>query len=90
MIAIDGFVPGCGDDPDLLDAALERFLGNDLEDGFGQTVAVDQRQHRFLHGVRRRILSRPTACRRDHRLCYLQRPSPSIAWARAAIKFPIL
>ena len=76
VIAIDGFVARCGDDVDFLDSALERFLGDDLEHGLGEPVAVDERKHRFLHGVRRRILPRPAAGRCDHRLRYLH-PSRS-------------
>ena len=80
VIAIDGFVAGRGDDADLLDSALERFLGDDLEHGLGEPVAVDERKHGFLHGVGRRILPRPAAGRRDHRLRNLHRRFPSGSW----------
>ena len=41
--AINGFVTRCADDADFLDAAFKGFLGDDLEDGLGQSVAIDQR-----------------------------------------------
>ena len=68
MAAIDGLVARRGDDADLLDPAFEGLLGDDLEDGLGQAVAIDQGQHGLLHGVGRRILPGPAAGRRDHRL----------------------
>ena len=77
MVAIDGFVTRCGDDADLFDPALERFLGDDLEHGLGEPVAVDERQHGFLHGVGRGILPRTSAGRRDHRLRNLHGSIPS-------------
>ena len=67
MIAIDGLVAGRTDDADLFDPALECFLGDDLEDRLGQTFAIDDRQHGFLHRVRGRILPRPAARRGDNR-----------------------
>ena len=67
MIAIDGLVAGRTDDADLFDPALECFLGDDLEDRLGQTVAIDDGQHGFLHRVRGRILPRPAARRGDDR-----------------------
>jgi len=67
MIAIDGLVAGRTDDADLFDPALECFLGDDLEDRLGQTVAIDDGQHGFLHRVRGRILPRPAARRSDDR-----------------------
>ena len=76
MIAIDGLVARRADDADLLDPALERLLGDDLEHGLGQAVAVDERQHRLLHRVGRRILPRPPARRRDDRLGDLHVASP--------------
>ena len=75
MIAIDGLVAGRADDADLLDPALERLLGDDLEDRLGQAVAIDERQHGLLHRVRGRILPRPAARRRDDRLGNLH-----VAW----------
>ena len=59
VVAIDGFVARRGDNADLLDPAVEGFLRDDLEHGLGEPVAVDQGQHRFLHGVGRRVLPRP-------------------------------
>ena len=67
MTAIDGLVTGRADDADLFDSAFECFLGDDLENRLGQTVAIDDRQHRFLHRVRCRILPRPPARRGDDR-----------------------
>ena len=75
MIAIDGLVAGRTDNPDLFDPALECFLGDDLEDRLGQTVAIDDGQHGFLHRVRGRILPRPAARRGDDRPGYLH-----VAW----------
>ena len=73
VLAIDGLVARGADDADLLDPALDGLLGDDLEDGLGQPVAIDQRQHGLLHGVGRRVLPRPAAGRRDHRLGNLHR-----------------
>ena len=44
--------------------------------GLVEPVAVDKRQHRLLHGVGDRILPRPAAGRRDHRLGHLHDSSP--------------
>ena len=68
MPAIIGLVPRCADDADLLDPALHRLFGDDLEDRLGQAVAVDQRQHGLLHRVGGRILPRSPPRRRDDRL----------------------
>ena len=68
MTAVDRLIARRADDADLLDAALDRLLGDDLEDRLGQPVAIDERQHRLLHRVRRRILPGPPARRRDDRL----------------------
>ena len=90
VAAIDRLVARGADDADLLDPALERLLGDDLEDRLGQPVAIDQRQHRLLHRVGRRILPGPPARRRDDRLGDLHVASSSLTIGNPPVARPSL
>ena len=72
MVAVDRLIARCADDADLLDPAGDRLLGDDLEHGLGQPVAIDQGEHGLLHGIRSRKLPCPPTGRRDHCLGDLQ------------------
>ena len=76
VATIINLVPRSGDDANLLDPALHRLLGDDLEHRLGQAIAVDERLHGFLNRVERRILPGPTPRRRDDRPGDPQRFNP--------------
>ena len=47
MFELD-FIAGRDDDTDFLYARIKGFLADDLDNGFGEAVAVDHRQEFFL------------------------------------------
>ncbi len=87
VVAIDSLIARRGDDANLFNAARERFLGNDLEQRLGQPVAIDQGQHRLLHGIGRGVLPRASAGRSDHRLRNLHRSTLFLITARPYCAF---
>ena len=58
IFAVLFFLAGLGDDADLLDAGIDGFLADDLDDGLGEAVAIDQRKHFLLDGGGGGILAR--------------------------------
>ena len=68
-----------GDDADLLDAGVDRLFADDLDDGLGQPVAIDQRKHFLLHRGGGGVLPRPATRRGDDRFANFGHKCGSIA-----------
>ena len=77
------FVSRGTDDADFFDPAVDRLFGNDLEDGLGQAVTVDEGQHGLLHRVGSWVLPGSPPRRRDDRLGDLHRGPPFPAYAES-------
>jgi hypothetical protein len=76
MAAIVGLIPGGGHDADLFDTGVDRLLGDDLEHGLGQSVAVHKGEHGLLNRVEGRVLPGSSTSRRDDRLTNPHDESP--------------
>jgi hypothetical protein len=57
---------------DLAYACIQRFFGNDLDERFSESVAVDEWQHFLLHHGRRGVLARTSASSRYHCFSYFR------------------
>ena len=59
IITVEVLFARLRDDADFFDPRADRFLADDLNHRLGDSVAVDEGKHFFLHCRRSRVLTRP-------------------------------